>query len=389
MTIGERIKDFRKIRNMTQNDLADEMGVSVQAVSKWETDKSAPDISLLAPLSTVLDVSTDTLLGKTECGFDEMKKIVNKIYQNLNGKKQAELDLDYYKTVMEYFKKYPYDDKITIACLYGASMLINRNKQGELNSSKEELNGFFRVAEKSTERIMKSDLTMFQKCEAQCTFAQTCSLMGYEERAKREIDKYAEDGWFRAKIENMVADIKTGTLEELQERFRCQRAVTSYDIETLLTSLIFSIRKMESLGDAYAEETIETGKKILKVFDSFEGLLYEPHRIYERLSVMRCLGTEYVVLGDTESALNLLEEIADYSEKVIELVKCKKETALFDASEFCGWDFSEWKENEDGFRERLSWVTTFWDIYDDKETNPIVTSPRYKAVMKRIRGGNV
>ena len=74
MTIGERIKDFRKIRNMTQNDLADEMGVSVQAVSKWETDKSAPDISLLAPLSTVLGVSTDTLLGKTECGFDEMKK---------------------------------------------------------------------------------------------------------------------------------------------------------------------------------------------------------------------------------------------------------------------------------------------------------------------------
>ena len=389
MTIGERIKDFRKIRNMTQNDLADEMGVSVQAVSKWETEKSAPDISLLAPLSTALGVSTDTLLGKTECGFDEMKKIVNKIYKNLNGKKQAEIDLDYYKTVMEYFKKYPYDDKIIVACLYGASMLINRNKQGELNFSKEELNDFFCVAEKSTERIMKSDLTMFQKCEAQCTFAQTCSLMGYEERSKREIDKYAEDGWFRAKIENMVADIKTGTLEELQERFRCQRAVTSYDIEILLISLIFSIRKMVSLGDAYAEETIETGKKILKVFDSFEGLLYEPHRIYERLSVMRCLGTEYVVLGDTESALNLLEEIADYSEKVIELVKCKKETALFDASEFCGWDFSEWKENEDGFRERLSWVTTFWDIYDDKETNPIVTSPRYKAVMKRIRGGNV
>jgi len=61
-TIGSRICRFRKAKNMTQEELANQVGVSSQAVSKWENDASCPDISLIPALCEVLGVSTNELL---------------------------------------------------------------------------------------------------------------------------------------------------------------------------------------------------------------------------------------------------------------------------------------------------------------------------------------
>ena len=61
-TIGNRICKFRKEKSMTQEELAGKLGVSSQAVSKWENDASCPDISLLPQLCRVLGVSSDELL---------------------------------------------------------------------------------------------------------------------------------------------------------------------------------------------------------------------------------------------------------------------------------------------------------------------------------------
>ena len=66
-TIGNRIAKYRKMKGMTQEMLAHEMGISSQAVSKWETDASCPDISALPQLCKILGITTDELLtGKTE-----------------------------------------------------------------------------------------------------------------------------------------------------------------------------------------------------------------------------------------------------------------------------------------------------------------------------------
>lgn len=62
-TLGGRIKALRKGRTMTQDQLAELVGVSPQAVSKWENDISSPDISLLPRLAQVFGVTTDALLG--------------------------------------------------------------------------------------------------------------------------------------------------------------------------------------------------------------------------------------------------------------------------------------------------------------------------------------
>ena len=67
MTIGKRITLLRKEKGLTQEELATHMGVSPQAVSKWENDQTCADISALPRLARLLGVSVDELLeGKAE-----------------------------------------------------------------------------------------------------------------------------------------------------------------------------------------------------------------------------------------------------------------------------------------------------------------------------------
>ena len=67
ITIGKRIAALRREKNLKQDDLAQMLEVSPQAVSKWENDQTCPDISLLPKLAKILGVSVDELLsGKQE-----------------------------------------------------------------------------------------------------------------------------------------------------------------------------------------------------------------------------------------------------------------------------------------------------------------------------------
>ena len=54
---GSTIKSLREAKNLTQSQLAQQIGVSDKAVSKWETGKGLPDLSLLEPLGAALGVS--------------------------------------------------------------------------------------------------------------------------------------------------------------------------------------------------------------------------------------------------------------------------------------------------------------------------------------------
>ena len=63
MTIGTTIKRLRQERELTQEQLADALGITSRAVSQWETDRTTPDISQLPALANFFDVTTDQLLG--------------------------------------------------------------------------------------------------------------------------------------------------------------------------------------------------------------------------------------------------------------------------------------------------------------------------------------
>ena len=63
LQINKQISKFRNEKGITQRELADRLGVTVQAVSRWETAKCCPDIQLLPDIARTFDVTVDELLG--------------------------------------------------------------------------------------------------------------------------------------------------------------------------------------------------------------------------------------------------------------------------------------------------------------------------------------
>ena len=98
-TLNERIKQLRKEKGLTQSQLADELGVTDKAVSKWEVGEANPDISLLVKIAEVFNVTVDYLLtGKVEEGLslDDMDKDKRAV---LLAKKDNASDFEKYKHV--------------------------------------------------------------------------------------------------------------------------------------------------------------------------------------------------------------------------------------------------------------------------------------------------
>ena len=78
MTIGENIRRLRRERDITQEGLAEMLGISSQAVSGWETNRTAPDISQLAPLCSIFEVSADVILG---IDVDAKQRRIEELYR--------------------------------------------------------------------------------------------------------------------------------------------------------------------------------------------------------------------------------------------------------------------------------------------------------------------
>ena len=74
-TMGNRIAMLRRKKELKQDTLAEMLGVSPQAVSKWENDQSCPDISLLPKLAKILGVTVDELLTGESVETPEVKML--------------------------------------------------------------------------------------------------------------------------------------------------------------------------------------------------------------------------------------------------------------------------------------------------------------------------
>ncbi len=75
-TLGKRIANLRREKELKQDDLAQMLDVSPQAVSKWENDQTCPDISLVPELAKILGVTVDELLSGKEALMEPAVKMV-------------------------------------------------------------------------------------------------------------------------------------------------------------------------------------------------------------------------------------------------------------------------------------------------------------------------
>ena len=87
-TIGEKISALRKQRKMTQDELAEKMGVSSQAVSKWETNMSIPDLPSLINLADFFGITLDELVRNRKPDVrlvpEEQRRDINEMLLRVN-----------------------------------------------------------------------------------------------------------------------------------------------------------------------------------------------------------------------------------------------------------------------------------------------------------------
>ena len=109
MSIGSTIKRLRREKDITQEQLAEYLGITSRAISQWECDRTAPDISQLPALCHIFDVSSDVLLEiDVEKINEEIKKYLDAARDFCHRGKWE----DYTSILREANKKFPRDYKI-------------------------------------------------------------------------------------------------------------------------------------------------------------------------------------------------------------------------------------------------------------------------------------
>lgn len=109
MNLGNKIETLRKQHNLTQENLAEMLGVSYQAVSRWENNITSPDISTLPILANIFDITVDYLLDvNVSKNEDSINKIYDEHYSLSLNNKINECE----KLLEESIKQYPYAFKL-------------------------------------------------------------------------------------------------------------------------------------------------------------------------------------------------------------------------------------------------------------------------------------
>lgn len=138
MEIGNRIKEFRKTKGMTQEQLAEALGISFQAVSKWENNIAMPDITLVPVIARVFGVTTDDLFAHN---LNEMNEDIKRIAYD--SYLYRESDAQKAKEILENgLLRYPENDILLNNLLYVtvdpdesikiATRLIDKTKESDI-----------------------------------------------------------------------------------------------------------------------------------------------------------------------------------------------------------------------------------------------------------------
>lgn len=109
--IGDKIRKLRHARNLTQEEMAAHLGISFQAISKWERGEGYPDITLLPTLAHYFDVTVDALLGTEEITAREVYDGINRQWEDNRQAKRHRENVELMRSAL---KDYPNDPLLLV-----------------------------------------------------------------------------------------------------------------------------------------------------------------------------------------------------------------------------------------------------------------------------------
>ena len=138
--IGKFIAKQRKVKELTQEELAEKLGITKNAVSKWERGLCLMDMSLLKPLSEILEVSINEILaGERIEEKDIEKKSEENIIKltelvNLKSMKYGIIGMVLFSIILmfiSFFKNTPFASVVSLLCAYNCVTFLSRYKIGK------------------------------------------------------------------------------------------------------------------------------------------------------------------------------------------------------------------------------------------------------------------
>lgn len=176
--IGDKIRSLRKARKLTQEQLAAYLNISPQAVSKWETGMSSPDLDMLPRLAVFFRTTTDALLDFDRQRIDaEVETIVSDI---------CPLNSDAESCYREALKKYPNNERL----LNGLLTVIPSSRAKERIKIGEQL------LDSATDDAIRLDVLRL--------LAQTCHYIGEQAMAENYLRQLPELSFLKNEIASVI-----------------------------------------------------------------------------------------------------------------------------------------------------------------------------------------
>lgn len=157
MSIGTTIKRLRKEKEITQEQLAEYLGITSRAVSQWECDRTAPDISQLPALANIFEVSADVLLGIDVTQKDKrIDEIIEKAKKHsVSGHNEKAADI-----LRNGLQEFPNSHKIMVdlmECLWNMAIINTDTEEMKLPLLQEAIFLGEKTLEESTDDIVRHD----------------------------------------------------------------------------------------------------------------------------------------------------------------------------------------------------------------------------------------
>lgn len=293
LNIGEVIIAKRKEKSWTQEQLANAVGVSTPAVSKWETGTTYPDITLLSPIARALNITVDELLSyQNELSSDDVGELVKKAFA-IYETKGFEAGWSFCENlIQEYPNSIPL--KFHLGNLFQSFMLL------KANISEQEIQTYYRKAANIYEEVLSSGHPKY-------TFPTTVILVGFYSMMS-ELDR-AEDllnGLPKVKVD---PDLLYPSIYALRGKHEeaiklTQENIRRYvpKISQALNVLCSYARENEDMETAYTIAKINY--EMTKLFGIREEIAYP--------DMIKILASQ----GEIQNALNYFEA---YAQSILEL----------------------------------------------------------------------
>lgn len=128
--LSNRLVTLRKKERKTQQDVAHYVGVSTAAVSKWETNQSYPDLSVLPKLATYFNCSIDDLLGyEPQMSKEHIQQLYMRLANDFQQKPFDEVYAEIQNIIKEYYACFPLLMQISVLLLNYTQLAGERTKE--------------------------------------------------------------------------------------------------------------------------------------------------------------------------------------------------------------------------------------------------------------------